>query len=83
MAVRANGGLAPDASDLIVDERLREKKFGILDRVTRLGIEQRHPELADARGPIEKLLQTPGRRKLVRLILRLRSVLDTTAGNAC
>src|SRR3954451_23077844 len=35
-AIRAGGGLAADASDFIVDERLREKELGALDRLTRL-----------------------------------------------
>jgi broad specificity phosphatase PhoE len=78
MVVRANGGLAPDASDLIIDERLREKEFGILDRLTRLGIEQRHPQLADARGRIGKFyFRPPAGESWCDVILRLRSVLDT------
>jgi len=78
MTVRANGGLAPDASDLIVDERLREKEFGILDRLTRLGIEQRHPQLADARERIGKFyFRPPAGESWCDVILRLRSVLDT------
>src|SRR5690242_16413376 len=31
---------------IIADERLRKREFGIGDRLTRAGIEQRHPELA-------------------------------------
>ena len=34
------GGIAEDSPELIVDERLREKEFGILDRLTRAGIER-------------------------------------------
>ncbi len=38
-AVQVNGGLAPDFGHPVIDERLREKEFGILDRLARLGIE--------------------------------------------
>lgn len=48
-AVRAASGFESEFTELVIDERLREKEFGILDRLTRLGIEQRHPELAAAR----------------------------------
>jgi probable phosphoglycerate mutase len=65
-AVHAGAELATDFSELVIDERSREKEFGILDRLTRLGIEQRHPELAAAETGWEVVLQTPGRRKLVR-----------------
>ena len=36
-------GMAEDAYSLIVDERLREKEFGILDRLTPVGIERAYP----------------------------------------
>jgi 2,3-bisphosphoglycerate-dependent phosphoglycerate mutase len=77
-AVRVGGGLAPDFSGLFIDERLREKEFGILDRLTRLGIEQRHPELAEARRRIGKFyFRPPAGESWCDVILRLRSVLDT------
>jgi len=34
------------ASKLRIDERLREKEFGILDRLTKLGIQQQHRRAA-------------------------------------
>src|SRR3712207_7932535 len=37
-------GPAFTAQDLAVDERLREKELGLFYRLTRVGIEQRHPE---------------------------------------
>jgi 2,3-bisphosphoglycerate-dependent phosphoglycerate mutase len=77
-AVHLNSGLAPDFGHLVIDERLREKEFGILDRLTRLGIEQRHPELADVRGRLGKFyFRPPAGESWCDVILRLRSVLDT------
>jgi len=77
-AVHVGKGLAHDFSGLIVDERLREKEFGILDRLTRLGIEQRHPELAGSRQRGGKFyFRPPGGESWCDVLLRLRSVLDT------
>jgi broad specificity phosphatase PhoE len=71
------GGTAPDAAT-IVDERLREKEFGTLDRLTKLGIEQRYPEQAALRARIGKFYyRPPGGESWCDVILRLRSVLDT------
>jgi 2,3-bisphosphoglycerate-dependent phosphoglycerate mutase len=41
------------------DERLREREFGILDRLTRAGIEARHPEQAAARSFLGKMYHRP------------------------
>jgi 2,3-bisphosphoglycerate-dependent phosphoglycerate mutase len=77
-AIQMNGGLANDFGHLVIDERLREKEFGILDRLTRLGIEQRHPEMADARSRLGKFyFRPPAGESWCDVILRLRSVLDT------
>ena len=46
--IEAACGLHPD-SCTEADERLREKEFGILDRLTRAGIESRFPDQAEAR----------------------------------
>jgi len=71
------GGLHPDACTEI-DERLREKEFGILDRLTRAGIVQRFPEQAEARARTGKFYhRPPGGESWCDVILRLRSVLDT------
>lgn len=65
-------------SATIIDERLREKEFGILDRLTRLGIEQRHPDQAAARLLVGKFyFRPPAGESWCDVILRLRSVLDT------
>ena len=37
-------GVGSAAEDFTIDERLREKEFGVLDRLTRLGIQQQYPE---------------------------------------
>jgi len=62
----------------IVDERLREKEFGILDRLTRAGIEQFYPEQAQIRSTVGKFYhRPPGGESWCDVILRLRSTLDT------
>jgi broad specificity phosphatase PhoE len=61
-----------------VDERLREKEFGILDRLTTHGISQRYPELYEQRRHVVKFyFRPPGGESWCDVILRLRSVLDT------
>jgi 2,3-bisphosphoglycerate-dependent phosphoglycerate mutase len=42
-----------------LDERLREREFGILDRLTRAGIEARYPEQAAARTFLGKMYHRP------------------------
>ncbi len=72
------GGLAPDAARPIADERLREKEFGILDRLTRYGIEEEHPQQAELRKIMGKFYhRPPGGESWCDVILRLRSALDT------
>ena len=62
----------------IVDERLREKEFGVLDRLTRFGIQEKFPELAEARSALGKFyFRPPGGESWCDVILRLRSVIDT------
>ena len=73
--VAAGFGLPPDR--LVRDERLREKEFGILDRLTVHGIRDRHPDLAEQRGHVGKFyFRPPGGESWCDVILRLRSVLD-------
>jgi probable phosphoglycerate mutase len=60
------------------DERLREKEFGILDRLTRFGIESEHPDQAEFRRLLGKFYhRPPGGESWCDVILRLRSMLDT------
>jgi probable phosphoglycerate mutase len=76
--VRAAGGLRPDALPLIADERLREREFGILDRLTSTGIRELYPEQAELRRAIGKFYhRPPGGESWCDVILRLRSALDT------
>jgi 2,3-bisphosphoglycerate-dependent phosphoglycerate mutase len=73
------GGYSPDATT-IVDERLREKEFGILDRLTKAGIAERFPDQAAMRARVGKFYhRPPGGESWCDVILRLRSVLDTVS----
>ena len=61
-----------------LDERLREKEFGILDRLTKFGIQEKYPQLADQRNHVGKFyFRPPGGESWCDVILRLRSVIDT------
>ena len=71
-------GIGADALAVQRDERLREKEFGALDRLTKLGIRQKFPELAEQRAHVGKFyFRPPGGESWCDVILRLRSVLDT------
>jgi broad specificity phosphatase PhoE len=62
---------------LRMDERLREKEFGVLDRHTVLGIRERFPELAAQRAHVGKFyFRPPGGESWCDVILRLRSVME-------
>jgi probable phosphoglycerate mutase len=75
--IDSGGGIVAGA-ETSIDERLREKEFGILDRLTHLGIEQRHPEQAQLRTLLGKFYhRPPGGESWCDVILRLRSALDT------
>ena len=76
---RAAGGCDADER-ICVDERLREKEFGILDRLTKHGIKQKHPELDSQRTHVGKFyFRPPGGESWCDVILRLRSLLDTVS----
>ncbi len=63
--------------ELLVDERLREKEFGLLNRLTKHGIVQQFPEEAARRNEVGKFYyRPPGGESWCDVILRLRSVLD-------
>jgi broad specificity phosphatase PhoE len=71
-------GLNRDDVSFTWDERLREKEFGILDRFTRNGISQHHPEQDELRMILGKFYhRPPGGESWCDVILRLRSVIDT------
>ena len=67
-----------------VDERLREKEFGILDRLTTHGIAHKYPELYEQRQHVGKFyFRPPGGESWCDVILRLRNVLDTITREYC
>lgn len=77
-AIQAAGGLAEDGLKIIIDERLREKELGALDRLTSLGIEQLFPNEAGYRARLGKFYyRPPAGESWCDVILRLRSALDT------
>jgi broad specificity phosphatase PhoE len=70
-------GVAPDAPPMVVDERLREREFGVLDRLTRAGIQELFPDQAELRARLGKFYhRPPGGESWCDVILRLRSVVD-------
>jgi len=74
LAVEAGGLHVP----LVLDERLREREFGILDRLTKVGITQRYPDQAEARARVGKFYhRPPGGESWADVALRVRSALDS------
>jgi broad specificity phosphatase PhoE len=74
---REAGGCAPDLR-ICIDERLREKEFGVLDGLTTLGVRELQPEQARFREVLGKFYhRPPGGESWVDVIFRLRAVLDT------
>lgn len=61
-----------------MDERLREKEFGVLDRLTTAGIMAKYPEQARFREILGKFYhRPPAGESWCDVILRLRSAMDT------
>ncbi|MBA3947220.1 MAG: histidine phosphatase family protein [Herpetosiphonaceae bacterium] len=74
----AAAGINEDNIQFVVDERLREKEFGILDRLTLVGIAEQHPDQAEFRRILGKFYhRPPGGESWTDVILRLRSVIET------
>jgi broad specificity phosphatase PhoE len=72
------GGVSADLPEFAVDERLREKEFGILDQLTTSGIRAHHPDQAEFRRILGKFYhRPPGGESWCDVILRLRSAMDT------
>jgi probable phosphoglycerate mutase len=70
-------GIPEDAYSLIVDERFREKEFGILDRLTAIGVQDIHPDQAEFRRILGKFYhRPPGGESWCDVILRLRSATE-------
>ena len=77
-AICRAGGVADGVERLILDERLREREFGIFDRMTAVGIREKYPEQAEHRALLGKFYhRAPGGESWADVILRLRSALDT------
>lgn len=82
--VAKSAGLSPDRFTLVIDERLREKEFGILDRLTRVGIEAYHPDQAEFRRLLGKFYhRPPGGESWCDVILRLRSAVEMISREYC
>ena len=80
--IREAGALSGNAGSTLIDERLREKEFGILDRLTGSGIREMHPEQAEFRRLLGKFYhRPPGGESWCDVILRLRSLVDTISLN--
>jgi len=74
---REAGGCWQDEK-ICLDERLREKEFGILDGLTTSGIHAHHPDQAAFRKVLGKFYhRPPGGESWVDVIFRLRALLDT------
>jgi probable phosphoglycerate mutase len=70
-------GFHEDSYSLVVDERFREKEFGILDRLTAVGVEEIFPEQAEFRRLLGKFYhRPPGGESWCDVILRLRSATE-------
>ena len=73
-----SAGIVSDRLAWQADERLREKEFGVLDRLTKFGIEQKYPQLSEQRRHVGKFyFRPPGGESWCDVLLRLRSLLDT------
>ncbi|WOB48534.1 histidine phosphatase family protein [Xanthomonas hydrangeae] len=67
---------------LSIDERLREKEFGVLDRYTTAGILATFPELAEQRKLVGKFyFRPPGGESWCDVIFRLRAVVGDLQRN--
>lgn len=76
--VLTTANIDPKSITFLVDERLREKEFGILNRLTSFGIKEKYPEQAEARSLLGKFyFRPPGGESWCDVILRLRSLIDT------
>ena len=76
--------LKEDSYSLIVDERLREKEFGILDRLTAVGVKEQFPDQAEFRRLLGKFYhRPPGGESWCDVILRLRSATEMISREYC
>jgi broad specificity phosphatase PhoE len=83
-AICKAGALSGGASRTIIDERLREREFGVFDRLTTAGIKHKYPEEAAHRAMLGKFYhRAPGGESWADVILRLRSALNTINLHYC
>ena len=79
-----SAGISPADLRVRTDERLREKEFGILDRLTVHGIRHQYPELSEQRAHVGKFyFRPPGGESWCDVILRLRSLLEMVTREYC
>jgi broad specificity phosphatase PhoE len=72
------GGLAGGKHRTVIDERLREREFGVFDGLTTLGIRELYPEEAAHRTRLGKFYhRPPGGESWADVILRLRSAMNS------
>ncbi len=77
-AICKAGALAGGPARTIIDERLREREFGVFDGLTAIGIREKFPEEAAHRKRLGKFYhRAPGGESWADVILRLRSMLNT------
>jgi broad specificity phosphatase PhoE len=77
-AICKAGGLAGGAKPTVLDERLREREFGVFDGLTTKGIREQFPKEAAHRAKMGKFYhRAPGGESWADVILRLRSALNT------
>jgi probable phosphoglycerate mutase len=77
-------GMREDSYSLIVDERFREKEFGILDRLTAVGVKEQFPDQAEFRRLLGKFYhRPPGGESWCDVILRLRSATEMLSREYC
>jgi broad specificity phosphatase PhoE len=76
--------MSDDSYSLIVDERFREKEFGILDRLTAVGVREQFPDQAEFRRLLGKFYhRPPGGESWCDVILRLRSATEMLSREYC
>ena len=77
-------GMREDSYSLMVDERLREKEFGVLDRLTAVGVREQFPDQAEFRRLLGKFYhRPPGGESWCDVILRLRSATEMISREYC
>lgn len=79
-AICKGGGLAGGAKSTVLDERLREREFGVFDGLTTIGIREKYPDEAAHRAKMGKFYhRPPGGESWADVILRLRSAMNSIA----